>query len=301
MGKMSVPVIDMKATSSLSEKIVKACSEWGCFRMVNHGVPTELMSEMKALTRSLTDLPMEIKLKNSHPEPGKGYTPPNMAGPHFEGLSLYDVASPAAIHDFCSHLHVSPYQREVLEKYTVALYDLVQFLGSKLMEGLGLKGGDLFKDWICQMKMNRYNYSPETVGLTGAVLHSDAGFITVLQDDEIVNGLEVVDEISGEFVSVDPIPGTLLVNVGDVAKVWSNGRFCNVKHRVQCYKPLIRVSMALFVLAPKDEKVEAPPQLVDSDHHRRYIPFDFEDYRKLRTSTRSPTGEALQYFLTKSS
>lgn len=109
--------------------------------------------------------------------------------------------------------------REVLEKYTAALYDLVQFLGSKLMEGLGLNGGDLFKDWLCQMKMNRYNYSPETVGTTGAVLHSDAGFITILQDDEVVNGLEAVDEVSGEFISVDPIPGTLLVNVGDVAKV----------------------------------------------------------------------------------
>ncbi|KAK4387208.1 2-oxoglutarate-dependent dioxygenase DAO [Sesamum angolense] len=82
---------------------------------------------------------------------------------------------------------------------------------------------------------------------------------------------------------------------------WSNGRFCNVKHRVQCYEPTIRTSIALFVLAPNDEKVEAPPQLVDSDHPRCYIPFDFEDYRKLRSSTNSPTGGALKYFLAKSS
>lgn len=111
MTKKSVPIIDMKDSSSSADKIVEACQEWGCFRMINHGVPTELMSEMKALTRSLTDLPMETKLRNAHPEPGKGYTPPNLAGPHFESLSFYDVASPQAIRDFCSQLHVSPYQR----------------------------------------------------------------------------------------------------------------------------------------------------------------------------------------------
>ncbi|KAL7103882.1 hypothetical protein ACP275_08G208100 [Erythranthe tilingii] len=300
MAKKSIPIIDMQDFSSVAEKMVKACEEWGCFRLVNHGVPIELMSEMKTVTRSLMDLPMEIKERNSHPEPGKGYTPPNMASPYFEGLSLYDMASPGAVHDFCSQIDASPHQREILDKYAFALFDLAQIIGSKLMEGLGL-GGELFKEWPCQLKMNKYNYAPETVGLTGAVMHTDPGFLTILQDDEIVNGLEAVDEITGELVSVDPIPETLVVNVGDVAKVWSNGRFCNVKHRVQCYEPKIRVSIALFVLAPKDVKVEAPPQLVDSGHPRRYLPFDFEDYRKLRSSTQSPTGGALKYFLVESS
>ncbi|KAH6836481.1 hypothetical protein C2S53_020090 [Perilla frutescens var. hirtella] len=280
MAKKCIPLIDMELEESinLGEKIVKACSEWGCFRMVNHGISVELMSEMKAVTRSLTDLPMEMKQRNSHPEPSKGYTPPNKASPYFEGLSLYDIASPGAVEDFCSQVRASPHQREVLNKYAFALHDLAQFLGEKLMEGLGMN-----------------------VGLTGAIMHTDPGFLTILQDDEIVNGLEAVDPITGELVPVDPIPGTLVVNVGDAAKAWSNGRFCNVKHRVQCYEATIRTSIALFVLAPIDEKVEAPPQMVESGHPRLYVPFHFEDYRKLRTSTGSPTGDALKYFLAKSS
>ncbi|KAH6764138.1 2-oxoglutarate and oxygenase superfamily protein [Perilla frutescens var. frutescens] len=301
MAKKCIPLIDMELDeSNIGEKIVKACSEWGCFRMVNHGVSMELMSEMKAVTRSLTDLPMEMKERNSHPEPGKGYTPPNMASLYFEGLSLYDIASPGAVEDFCSQVGASPHHREVLNKYAFALHDLAQFLGEKLMEGLGMNG-ELFKNWPCQLKMNKYNYGPETVGLTGAVMHTDPGFLTILQDDEIVNGLEAVDPITGELVPVDPIPGTLVVNVGDAAKAWSNGRFCNVKHRVQCYEATIRTSIALFVLAPRDEKVEAPPQLVESGHPCLYVPFHFEDYRKLRASTGSPTGDALKYFLAKSS
>lgn len=79
-------------------------------------------------------------------------------------------------------------------------------------------------------------------------------------------------------------------------QVWTNGRFCNVKHRVQCYEPTIRISIAIFVLGPKDRKVEAPSEFVDSDHPRLYNPFDFEEYRKLRYLTKSPTGGALQMF-----
>lgn len=52
MGKDSVPLINMKDSSNLAEKIVKACEEWGCFKLVNHGVDTELMAEMKAVTRA---------------------------------------------------------------------------------------------------------------------------------------------------------------------------------------------------------------------------------------------------------
>ncbi|CAI9757158.1 unnamed protein product [Fraxinus pennsylvanica] len=295
----AVPVIDMQDFSGLPEKLVKACEEWGCFRIVNHGVPKELMSEMKTVSRSLLDLPMEIKLRNSHPEHGKGYTPPNMASPYFDGLSLYDMALPGAVDNFCAQVGASPPQREIIEKYAFAVYDLAHNLGSKLMEGLGLGSHDLFKHWPCQLKMNKYNYSHETVGLTGAVMHTDPGFLTILQDDETVNGLEAVDKYTGELVSVDPIPGTLVVNVGDVAKVWSNGRFCNVKHRVQCYEPKIRTSIAFFVLAPRDENVEAPPQLVDVHQPRIYVPFLFEDYRKLRTNTKSPIGEALELLRTK--
>lgn len=104
-------------------------------------------------------------------------------------------------------------------KYSQALYDLAKKLGHKIMEELSMAGLEIFKDWPCQLQMNKYNYSPETVGSTGAVLHSDPGFLTILQDDELVNGLEVVNKFTGELVPVDPVPGTLVVNIGDIAMV----------------------------------------------------------------------------------
>lgn len=121
----AVPVIDMQDLSGLPERLVKACEEWGCFRIVNHGVPMELMSEMKCVSRSLLDLPMEIKMRNSHPEHGKGYTPPNMASPYFEGLSLYDMALPGAVDEFCSQVGASSHQRYCSWMYIIKIYGFI--------------------------------------------------------------------------------------------------------------------------------------------------------------------------------
>lgn len=297
METEGVPVIDMQDPSGLAEKLVKACEEWGCFRLVNHGIPFELMSDMKGVCRSLLDLPGEIKKRNSIPGPRQTYTPPHAASPYFEGINIQDMTAPGAVDDFLNQLDASPHQRETVMKYSQGLYDLAEELGAKIMEGLGLGNQlEIFKDWACQLQMNKYNYGPESVGSTGAVMHSDPGFLTILQDDEVVNGLEVVNKATGELVPVNPIAGTLVVNIGDVAKAWTNERFCNVKHRVQCYEATIRTSIALFVLGPREAKVETPSELVDSDHPRLYVPFEFEEYRRLRYTTKSPTGGALQLF-----
>ncbi|KAM7503856.1 hypothetical protein LguiB_002760 [Lonicera macranthoides] len=292
-----VPVIDMKVVEG--EKIVKACEEWGCFRVVNHGVPLDLMKEMKAVAASLLDLPVEVKqrIPFNHIE-GIGYTSPSPSsyiGTFFETMSLSDVASPDSVNHFLHQLDASPYQRKTFIKYSKAIYDLSQELTSKLVEGMGLEG-ELFKGWPCQFRLNKYNYSPESVGSVGIQLHTDPGFLTFLQDDESIGGFQVVDPNSKELVPVDPMPDTFIVNVGDVGKVWSNGRFCNVKHQVKCYKAGTRISFGLFLLGPKNAKLEAPPELVNSTHPRLYVPFDYNEHKMARIKNKSIAGEALELF-----
>ncbi|KAG2674273.1 hypothetical protein I3760_13G125900 [Carya illinoinensis] len=289
-----IPVIDMQEFEGEEQyrKLREASEEWGCFRIVNHNIPVGLMTEMKKVVRDLLDLPMEIKRRNTDVIAGSGYMAPSDKNPLYEALGLYDLGSPQALRDFSSQLDASPHQREILEMYAQAIHDLALDFGRKLAKSMGLVT-DLFKDWPCQFRINKYNFSPETVGSTGVQIHTDSGFLTILQDDENVGGLEVMDK-SGAFVSVRPWPGTLLVNLGDLAKVWSNGRFCNVKHRVQCQEASIRVSIATFLLGPKEAAVEVPPELVDAEHPRLYVPVTYEDYRKLRLATKLQAGEALE-------
>jgi isopenicillin N synthase-like dioxygenase len=62
--------------------------------------------------------------------------------------------------------------------------------------------------------------------------HSDFGTLTLLFQDSI-GGLEVEDQFSpGTFRPANPIPGTVLVNIGDLMERWSNGRWRSTVHRV---------------------------------------------------------------------
>ncbi|KAL8239340.1 hypothetical protein R6Q59_015907 [Mikania micrantha] len=294
MARNGVPVIDLQGGDGVAEEIVNACEEWGIFRIINHGVPPELLTEMKAVAAALFDLPEEIKCRTLSSEGGKGYLTFNPSSPYLEGFSIDEVSSPG---DFCDRLDATPHQREVICKYIKVLRDLAGILGRKLMEGFGL-AGDLFDGWNCQMRFNKYHFSPESVGSCGVFLHSDPSFLTILHDDEDVSGLQVVNKHTGELTPVNPVPGTIAVNMGDIAKAWSNGRFCNVKHQVWCLEPKTRYSTVLFVLGPNDKKVEAPPELVDSDHPRLYVPIDIKDYRNVRSAKRLHTGGTLELFST---
>ncbi|KAI3794427.1 hypothetical protein L1987_37059 [Smallanthus sonchifolius] len=301
-AKCSIPVIDFHDFPNQSSKLIAACEEWGCFRLINHHqlLPVTLMSEMKAVVRSLFDIPMEIKRRNLDVITGSGYMAPTTKNPFYEALGLYNMASRRDIDNFCSQLDTSPHQRETIIKYAEAVHELFARIGNKLAEGLGVKNENTgIENWPCQFRINKYHFTPESVGSPGVQIHTDSGFLTILQDDEGVGGLEVMNK-SGEFIPVDPWPDTLIVNLGDMATVWSNGRLCNVKHRVQCKEANIRVSIASFLLGP-DEILEPLQELVDDDHPRVFVPTTYEDYRKLRFSTNLHAGEALELLYTPTS
>ncbi|XP_073127045.1 2-oxoglutarate-dependent dioxygenase DAO-like [Henckelia pumila] len=288
-----VPVIDIQDFPAQLSKLIEACAEWGCFRIVNFDgiLPGSLMSEMKAVVKSLLELPEEIKRRNVDVIAGSGYMAPSKINPLYEALGLYDTGNTEAVDSFCSMLDASPHQRAVVLKYAKAVNELMMYIGQKMGEGLGLSGIS-FEKWICQFRINKYNFSPETVGSPGVQIHTDSSFLTILQDDEIIGGLEVKKR-SGTFVAIDPWPGTLLVNLGDIAAVWSNGRFLNVEHRVMCKEAGLRFSIASFLLGPEETMVETPPELIDSVHPRMYNPFMYQDYREFRMSNKFHSGEAL--------
>ncbi|KAK7307409.1 hypothetical protein VNO77_40447 [Canavalia gladiata] len=293
----TIPVIDLEKISEKGEcnKLREACEKWGCFRIINHTIPATLMAEMKEVVGALLDLPMEIKKRNTEVIAGSGYMAPSPINPLYEALSLYDLGSPQAMRNFCSQLDVSPHQRQIMEAYGEAIHGLAVYIGQKMGESVGVTVGGEFEDWACQFRINKYSFTPESVGSSGVQIHTDSGFLTILQDDENVGGLQVMDT-SSSFVEVPPLPGTLLVNLGDIGNVWSNGRFYNVQHRVICKEATKRLSIATFMLGPKNRQIEAPAELVDHDHPRLYQPFFYDDYRKVRVSNKMPTGEALELF-----
>ncbi|XP_054783024.1 2-oxoglutarate-dependent dioxygenase DAO-like [Prosopis cineraria] len=200
---------------------------------------------------------------------------------------------------FCCQLDACSHDREIMKAYMEALHELAVNIGVKLMEcfvgstSSSSETRDDLKDWRCQFKINKFNCSPQTLGLVGLKEHTDPGFITVLQDDEHVGGLEVFNPSFGSYVDVPPQYGTFPVNLGDIAHVWSNGRFLTVNHRVLCKEGRPRICPLTAIFGPKNKDVVFAKEFVDCDHPCQFEPFYFEDYLGTRWSTNLRGREAL--------
>ncbi|XP_064100836.1 uncharacterized protein LOC135211458 [Macrobrachium nipponense] len=110
--------------------------------------------------------------------------------------------------------------------------------------------------------------------------HTDYGTITLLFQDG-VGGLEVLDQSSGTWLDTETIPGTVLVNIGDLMQFWTSGKFTATKHRVIIPKDedlqrQSRQSIAFF-LNPDDDRVISP-----LDGSSKFEPVPCKEYIRMR-------------------
>lgn len=97
---------------------------------------------------------------------------------------------------------------------------------------------------------NKSAANADTLGISP---HRDAGFLTILLQDDDCHSLQVArfeddDHIGDDdkWVTVHPIPGSLTINTGDMAMICSNGRFRAPLHRVLTDKTRKRYSAPYF-------------------------------------------------------
>lgn len=104
--------------------------------------------------------------------------------------------------------------------YARANQGLFRELMSAALEAMGITGGGVLEeldDGTHMMMVNCFPACPEPELTLGMPPHSDYGFLTLLLQDQ-VNGLEVC-QADGDWLLVDPLPGSLIVNVGDHLEV----------------------------------------------------------------------------------
>ncbi|KAK2357044.1 2-oxoglutarate (2OG) and Fe(II)-dependent oxygenase superfamily protein [Trifolium repens] len=85
--------------------------------------------------------------------------------------------------------------------------------------------------------------------------HTDYGLLTLLNQDDDINALEVRN-LSGEWISAPPVPGTFVCNIGDMLKIYSNGLYESTLHRVINNSSKYRVSVVYFYETNFDTVVE---------------------------------------------
>jgi len=296
----SIPVVDISALygddaaakKAVAARIGAACDDIGFFYVVNHNVPVETIDNAVALADKFFKSPESERLKVKSDKNNRGYRE--------VGDVVHRNGKPSARDNFDIGFPVSeddpevlagtplyapnkwpdlPGFREALETYYGETYKL----GMKILEGFALYLGKdegfftrHFTKPVADMVINHYW---GTAGLhisdQASGPHTDHGIVTILWQDSL-GGLEVMGK-DGDWISVTPLRGSYVINIGELMKRWTNGRFKATVHRVVHLQDESRYSMPLFC-NPDFRTVVDPRDLGVSDADAQYPPVMSGDF-----------------------
>lgn len=110
-----------------------------------------------------------------------------------------------------------------MEKYSSEIRRIAKELINSISLNMGLEKGtflDLHGDLHQTMRVNYYPPCAKPDQVIGFSPHSDISTITVLSQEEDITALLL--RHNDQWVPVEPIPGALVVNVGDILEVKSH-------------------------------------------------------------------------------
>lgn len=269
-----VPVIDIGRlrdgtdATGVGAELARAASEVGFLYVANHGIDAALIERARRTGLAFFRLPEAAKLEAGTNEHHHGYLKPG-------STKMYDDARVDLKESFNWGMeldvtldkqnpllgpNVWPAALPSLRPAVYPYFESASVCAEHLLRGFALGAG--LEPEHCIRHRDRpvsrgslqyYPPQPTDAGSStesgtsepqfGVAPHTDFGLLTVLCQDDI-GGLEL-QLVDGEWVAVPPIPGTLVVNVGDLLERWSNGRYRSTPHRVINSSGRERLSLVL--------------------------------------------------------
>ena len=297
-----VPIIDVcglraDRVSDAVEEIARACSDWGFFQVVNHGIDPELIDNVWSNTRHFFGQSIDVKesILRSRENPW-GYYNNELTKNQRDKKEVFDFTTegpdpiyhsenrwPSAIENF----------RTTMRDYLEACTDLSHRLLEAFCMGLDLPADYLNENFSPEHTgFIRLNYFPvkdpmagrATIDLADADLgihhHTDAGALTVLLQDE-VGGLQV--HRNDRWHDIPPVEGALVINTGDMMQVWSNDTYRAPSHRVLAMENCDRYSIPFFFNPAANARVKPLPSVVSESRPEAYRPIEWAEFRGRRT------------------
>ncbi|MEM6986625.1 MAG: 2OG-Fe(II) oxygenase family protein [Pseudomonadota bacterium] len=172
------------------------------------------------------------------------------------------------------------FQADVMA-YKDALTDLAHKLVEIVALGLGTAPDALTSHFSPATTWLRLLYYPPTDPLAdedlyGSAPHTDFGCLTLLAQDDI-GGLQVMTP-AGKWIDAPRIPGTFVVNVGDMLHAWSNGLLRSTPHRVINRSGKARYSCPFFYDPNVNATINPLPSTVSEDRPARFEPIVFGEF-----------------------
>jgi isopenicillin N synthase-like dioxygenase len=334
MTLQSVPVIDVSpfrspdasARRRVAEEVGRACRDIGFLIISGHGVPNTLINDCYRTAKAFFALPVAEKVLVNQPSPDqvRGYsavgaeglsysldepTPPDLKESYSIGPIAVDRDDPyytcaeAGPH-FAPNLW--PERPADLQAVWTAYFTAMEKLAADLMRmfALALDLPETFFDptidrHISMFRALQYPDQPTAPepGQMRAGAHSDYGSLTILRQEQRPGGLQVLNK-SGAWVDVPAIPGTFVVNIGDLMQQWTNDLWTSTMHRVvnpprELANASARISLVFFHQPNYDAIVSCLPGCATEDHPARHAPVSSGDHLLSKFVKQSTFGQGL--------
>ncbi|MDI6529414.1 2-oxoglutarate and iron-dependent oxygenase domain-containing protein [Pseudomonas otitidis] len=301
----TLPLIDIAplygtesaAWRDVATQIDAACRDWGFFYITGHGIPPERIDALLAAAKAFFAQPEAEKLKIDITRTAhhRGYgaiateqldpTQPSdlketfdmgfhMAADHPEVLAGKPLRGPNRHPDL-------PGWAALMEQHYADMQALAQTLLRAIALALGIERDFFdarFAEPISVFRMIHYppRHTARSADQPGAGAHTDYGCVTLLYQDD-AGGLQVRN-VNGEWIDAPPIPGSFVVNIGDMMARWSNDRYTSTPHRVISPLGVHRYSMPFFAEPHPDTEISCLPNCSSADNPPKYPPVTSAEY-----------------------
>ncbi|MEE4638630.1 MAG: 2-oxoglutarate and iron-dependent oxygenase domain-containing protein [Wenzhouxiangella sp.] len=292
-GASGIPVLSMVdfdgRRSAFTDRIGRGWREYGFVAVRDHGIDDTLIESAYAAFHAFFALPEQIKqrFRLSGGGGARGYTGFGVEQAKDHGVpdlkEFWHVGREiegANPHPEILLANLWPEELPGFRSAALDLYRALDDLGARLLQAIALDLG-LERDWFSD-KVDRGNsilraihYPPIADAPEGAVRaarHEDINLITLLIGSK-EQGLEILTR-DEQWVPVSTLPGSIVVNVGDMLQRLTNHVYPSTTHQVVnppgAAARQSRYSIPFFLHPNPDFVIETLPQCVSADNPNRY-------------------------------
>ena len=252
-----IPVIDVSGLAdpspALMGEILQAYSQHGFAYIAGHGIASELVEGVFEASRQFHALPRETKLSIALDRNHRGFIPIDTSTDR--NSTLAEVTRPNQSESFMMMREASPGDPDVtagvflaganqwpelagFREAVTAYHDALAAFSQRMARAMLLSAGadpseaaPVFERPTTWLRLLHYPPRPEAPkDLYGSAPHTDFGAITVLAQDDI-GGLQVMTP-EGDWIDAPPIPGTFVLNVGDMLHRMTHGALKSTPHQI---------------------------------------------------------------------
>jgi len=273
-----------------SAAIGASFARYGFAVVADHDLTPDLVEGALARTKAFFALSDDTKRAYHQAGGGgaRGYTPFGIetakGADHFDLKEFWHMGRdlPAG-HPYGAYMppNVWPAEIDGFETYIGGLYRALDQLGLKILGAIALHLGlplAFFDEKVAlgNSVLRLLHYPPVSAEATGvrAGAHEDINVITLLLGAEEA-GLEVLDR-DGQWLPIQPPPGAVVCNIGDMLQRLTNHVLPSTTHRVVNPPPErrghARYSTPFFLHFAPDYRIETLPSCASAENPARYEP-----------------------------